>query len=342
MKILKKIGIVILVLVVIYLALGLIGPSGYKITRSIKIGAPVEVVFDQTTIYGNWAGWSPWAKLDPTSKYTIENDHQEIGAKMGWVGNPDLVGTGEMVTSKIEKNKQFLYDLTFISPWQMVSHGGFNYTQEGDSVLLEWFDTGEFEFMSRPMMLFMDMEEQMGPSFEQGLADIKKICESNNTIVPSIEISEVEVTSIPILFIPLSSKLNSDSIGMKLGTAYGEIGRVLEENKVEMGGAPLAITTKFSMEDSLWEFKAGLPLAEANENIKLSGRVQSEMTYAGKAVRATHVGSYEQSANTYYALEDYLKANGLEQNGDSWEEYIDDPMEVNEAELRTFIYFPIK
>jgi len=342
MKIVKKIGIIILVLVVIYVVLGVIGPSGYKITKSIKIAAPINVVFDQTSIYANWAGWSPWAKLDPTSKYTIENDNQEVGAKMGWVGNPDLVGTGEMVTSKIEKNKQFLYDLTFISPWQMVSHGGFNYTQEGDSVLLEWFDSGEFEFMSRPMMLFMDMEEQIGPSFEQGLADIKKICESNNSNTPSVEITEVEAEAKQILFVPVSTPLDSDSIGAKLGAAYGEIMTYAGENKLEMMGAPIAITTHFSMEESLWEFKAAIPFNEISEDLALTGRLEKEMSYAGKAVRATHVGPYSESPATYYALEDYFKNNGLEQGDAMWEEYIDDPMEVKEEELRTYIYFSIK
>ena len=37
-----------------------------------------------------------------------------------------------------------------------------------------------------------------------------------------------------------------------------------------------------------------------------------------------------------------LEANGYEINGDSWEEYVDDPTTVAAEEVRTFIYFPIK
>lgn len=186
MKILKKIAILILALIVLYLVLGLIGPSGYKITRSIKIGAQIEDVFDQTSLYKNWSAWSPWAKLDVNAKYNIENDNQEPGAAMSWVGDPESVGTGGMVTSEVEQNKKFYYDLTFVVPWEMTSHGGFNYTQEGDSVLLEWFDSGDFEFMARPMMLFMDLEAELGPEFEKGLLDIKRICESTGK-TPKVE-----------------------------------------------------------------------------------------------------------------------------------------------------------
>ncbi len=43
MKILKGIGIVIVVLIVIYMVLGLFGPSDYRVTRSIKIKATTAV-----------------------------------------------------------------------------------------------------------------------------------------------------------------------------------------------------------------------------------------------------------------------------------------------------------
>ena len=342
MKILKKIVIVILALIAVYVILGLIGPSSYKITRSIKIAAPLYVVFNQTSIYANWAAWSPWAKLDAKAKYSIENDNQEVGAAMSWVGDPESVGTGGMVTSEIEKNNKFYYDLTFVVPWEMKSHGGFNYLQEGDSILLEWFDSGEFAFMARPMMLFMDLEAELAPDFEKGLADIKKICESSKSSEAAIEISEIEVESTPILYIALSSPLNGDSIAAKLGMAYGEIMAFVGANNLNMGGAPLAITTKFSMEEMLWEFKAAIPVVENLENVNVSGRIEKGTSYQGKALKAVHIGSYSESANAYYACEEYLKRNNLEQNGEPWEEYIDDPMEVKEEELRTFIYYPIK
>jgi effector-binding domain-containing protein len=342
MKILKKIVIVILSLIAIYVVLGLIGPSSYKITRSIKIAAPIDVVFNQTSIYANWAAWSPWAKLDANAKYSIENDNQAIGAAMSWVGDPESVGTGGMVTSEIEKNKKFYYNLTFVAPWEMTSHGGFNYTQEGDSILLEWFDSGEFEFMARPMMLFMDLEAELAPDFEKGLADIKKGCESTKTSEATTEISEIEVESSPILYIALSSPLNGDSIAEKLGMSYGEIMAFIETNSLNMGGAPLAITTKFSMEEMFWEFKAAIPVVENLDQVIVSDKIEKGNTYQGKAIKAVHVGAYSESANTYYAVEEYLKKNSLEQNGEPWEEYIDDPMEVKENELRTFIYYPIK
>jgi hypothetical protein len=97
---------------------------------------------------------------------------------MSWVGNPENVGTGELVTTKVEKNKVFLYELSFLVPFEMTSQGGFTYESFDDYILVSWHDAGEFGFMMRPMMMFMDIEAELGPQFEEGLADIKKICEN--------------------------------------------------------------------------------------------------------------------------------------------------------------------
>jgi len=186
MKIIKTIIIAILVVVASYFVLALFGPSSYKVTRTIKIAAPIDVVFDQTSIFANWNEWSPWAKLDANAKYTIENDNQKPGATMAWVGNPENVGSGIMTSTKVEKNKTFLYDLSFIEPFEMTSYGGFVYEELEGEVLVSWYDEGEFGFFIRPMMMFMDMDAQLGSQFDKGLAGIKEICEKSKPI-PSKE-----------------------------------------------------------------------------------------------------------------------------------------------------------
>lgn len=65
-------------------------------------------------------------------------------------------------------------------------------------------------------------------------------------------------------------------------------------------------------------------------------------TYAGKVLKTIHVGPYTSLKPTYDAMIAYIEANGYENNGNSWEEYIDDPTEVAPEELKTIIYFPIQ
>lgn len=334
----KKAGILLGVIVILYLVLAMMGPSNYKVVRTVKIGAPIDVVYNETTVFVNWSKWSAWAKADTAAKYTIENDNQSPGAKMSWVG--EIVGTGSLNVTEVVPNQKFIYDMNFIEPFEMTSHGGFIYTQEDDSVILEWYDEGDFSFMSRPMMLFMDIEGEIGPMFEQGLAGIKQICESGS-VVKEVEISQETVESVSILYIEESSKLDGDSIGLKLGEAYGEIMALVGVSKLEMNGAPLAITTEFSLENMFWAFNAAIPV-NYPEGFEVMGRIKTGSTSAGNVVKGIHVGSYMESINTYNAIEKYIKDNQLEISGNPWEEYVDDPTKVSPEELRTFIYFPIK
>lgn len=157
----------------------------------------------------------------------------------------------------------------------------------------------------------------------------------------NIEIIEETVKSNSILYIEESSSLISDSIALKLSEAYGEIMALVGVNKLAMSGAPLAITQEFSIENMFWKFNAAIPV-DYPEGFEVVGRIKSGSTYAGKVVKAVHVGDYTESITTYNAIEKYISDKGLHINGNSWEEYIDDPTQVSVDELRTFIYYPIK
>ena len=253
MKFLKGIGIFIVALIAIYVVLGLVGPSEYRVARSIKIDAPVEVVFDQTSKFSNWAAWSPWAAEDPEAKYTIEKDEQIVGAKMGWDGK--ISGKGSMTITEIVANEKTIYALSFVEPWVMSSVGGFIYTQEDGLVNVEWYDEGNIPFSQRPMMMFMDLEEMMGPMFERGLEDIKKIAEN---MKPAIEVSEEMVESKSILFIAESSSLMPTEMSAKMGAAFGEIMALMGVAQIEMTSAPMSITRKFSLEEMVCDFDVAI------------------------------------------------------------------------------------
>lgn len=340
MKALKGISIVIVALVAIYIVLALMGPKNYTVTRNIKIAAPMDIVFEQTSLYANWSGWSHWSKMDPEAKYSIKDDNQQVGGSMSWDGT--ITGNGIMTTTEVLPNEKFHYEIEFIAPWYMAgkSRGGFSYEQEGDDVLLTWIDGGDIGFMKRPMMLMMDIETQIGPAFEQGLADIKKICEEMTE--SALDISETTVESVPMLYISESSTISSEAIGQKMGAAYGELMALVGIAGLEMASAPISITHKFSLEEMLCDFDAALTIKEIPEDLELSGRIQKGDTYSGKVLKTMYVGSYSKMMPTYNAIVAHIEKNGYEMNGSSWEEYIDDPSTVLEEELRTYIYFPVK
>ncbi|MEJ6736194.1 MAG: GyrI-like domain-containing protein [Flavobacteriales bacterium] len=157
-----------------------------------------------------------------------------------------------------------------------------------------------------------------------------------------IGITEEIVESKSILFISESSSIIPSEISKKMGGAYGEIMALMGIAKLEITSAPIAITKNYSLLGMSCEFDAAVPVVDLPEELILDGRIQKGETYAGKVIKTMHIGSYVKLKATYDGLLAYIEANGYERNGYSWEEYVDDPGEVEENVRKTVIYFPIK
>ena len=86
-----------------------------------------------------------------------------------------------------------------------------------------------------------------------------------------------------------------------------------------------------------------MPLAAAPEERPAEdAEIRVVDSYAGKALRTIHRGSYENMPETYEKIEAYLASHGLETEGNPWDEWISDPGSVPEEELVTHIYFPLR
>ncbi len=176
MKILKGIGITLLTIIVLYIILGFVGPSHYKVERELLIDAPPSKVWAQVSNFNEWNNWSPWKEKDPTMENTIEGNPATIGHSNSWVGNPETSGKGSMTFTSVSENENLTYDLSFTEPWEMQSKGGFTLTNKEGKTLINWHDEGDISFMQRPMMLlFIDLDQMMGPDFERGLKRIEEL-----------------------------------------------------------------------------------------------------------------------------------------------------------------------
>jgi hypothetical protein len=176
-SLLKRILFVFLALIAVLLVVIAIQPSDFRVSRSATMAAPPAAIFEQVNDLHKWDAWSPWAKLDPNAKNSFEGPSTGEGSILRWDGNSD-VGAGSMTILESEPNERVRIKLDFIRPFEGTSDVEFMLKPEGDQTAVTWSMAGKNNFIAKAISLVMDCEKMIGDSYDQGLANIKKIVET--------------------------------------------------------------------------------------------------------------------------------------------------------------------
>ncbi|HOX84015.1 MAG TPA: SRPBCC family protein [Chryseolinea sp.] len=190
MKALKIIGIILVVIVAIGLVAVVMQPGQGHIEKSIVINAPAASVFAEVSDFEKFNVWSPWAKMDPEAKQTVEGTSASVGHKMAWDG--PKTGTGSMWTEEIRENEYVKNGMKFGGS-ETAYYSEFILTPEGEGTKISWTYDGPNEGLSGKAM-WLVMGSMMSSQYEQGLKDLKEIAESKPAIQP--ETAPVDSTSI--------------------------------------------------------------------------------------------------------------------------------------------------
>ena len=174
---LKKIGIALVVVLLGLCALIAMQPATYTVTRTSTVNAPAPAVFALVNDFHKWDVWSPWAKIDPNMKATYSGSPEGTGAVYHWVGNDD-VGEGRMTITESQPTQRVRINLEFLKPFESKADTNFSFTPSGEQTQVAWTMSGDNNFMSKAMCLFMGgMDKMIGPDFEKGLAAMKAAAE---------------------------------------------------------------------------------------------------------------------------------------------------------------------
>jgi len=180
---LKKVGLGLLGLVVLFLVVVALQPAGFRIERSTRISAPAPVIYALVTDFRLWDEWSPWAKLDPAMKKSLSGAAQGKGAIYEWSGNDD-VGQGRMEIIETSPDRKVKIKLDFLAPFAASNTTYFELSPAGEAVTFTWAMTGTNDFMGKAFALVMDMDEMVGRDFEKGLSNLKGLAEREAKVAP--------------------------------------------------------------------------------------------------------------------------------------------------------------
>jgi effector-binding domain-containing protein len=318
-------------------------PKQVHIERTITVERPATMMFQILNSYRYYSEWSPWANRDPKAEFVISGPDAGVGARLSWIGDPQLVGSGwqEIVASKPYEKINIKLDFDA----QGIADTGFTLVAQGDATVITWFFDSDLtegvnyldSFLARYFGLLFD--RWVGGDYEMGLANLKHFAESLPVSDSNqLKIERIDVLAQNILFVTSSSSQDPADIALAMAAAYGEISVLMNTAGINMTGQPMAITRAW--EEGSYQFDAAIPVDSVPE--KLTGNIKSGLSPAGPAVRAVHHGGYDQMMPTYEKLAAYMSAHGLSHGKISWEHYISDPANTAPQDMITHIYIMLE
>jgi len=175
-KIIKIIGIVVVVLIAAVLGFAMTKPDSFSVQRTANIKAPPEKIFPLIIDLHSWGSWSSWEKLDPTMKRMYSGAQSGKGAVYEWEGNAKI-GTGRMEIVDATPPSKVAIKLDFLKPIEGHNIAEFTLEPQGDSTHVTWIMRGPAPFISKVIQVFVSMDSMVGKDFDTGLANLKTIAE---------------------------------------------------------------------------------------------------------------------------------------------------------------------
>ena len=179
MQILKNILLVIIGIVVLILVVAIFVPKEYAVERAITVDLPASEVFEYVVLLKNQDNYSVWAQKDPNMKKTFTGEDGTVGFISAWDSEDEEVGRGEQEIIKIEQNFSVDYELRFYEPFEATDNA-YMITEvvNTSQTKVMWGFRGEFPYPMNLMLLFINMEDELGTALSDGLNNLQAILEN--------------------------------------------------------------------------------------------------------------------------------------------------------------------
>lgn len=190
MKILKNLALGLAALIGLLAVAGLLLPAQTRFERTVSIKASPALVYGHLNGFKHFNEWSPWAALDPNTRYSFSGPDSGVGARQAWVSDDANVGSGSQEIIAVTPNEQIQVKLDFggtstenVSAWTI--------TPDGEGSRLAWSMTSELGM--NPMNRwfgYLLLERFVGADYEKGLATLKPQLEALAAAAPAAPAAE--------------------------------------------------------------------------------------------------------------------------------------------------------
>lgn len=343
MRMLKWLLYLVLGLLAVLVAGAYLLPDRAHVERSIVIARPPSMVHAVVDSFALFNRWSPWAELDPATRYTYTGPERGAGASMSWASDDPDVGSGtqtitastpEAVTTALDFGGMLATSTMRLAP----AGEGTEVTWAFDAALPIPLDGGFF-FGVLGRWFGLGMDGMIGADYVRGLDRLKTLLEG----MPGADIAGVVATPRDLVAQPaymitgLSAATDAADSAAVLSAAYAELSAHVQAQGIARTGAPYVAITGHG--GGRWQFDAGIPV-ERND-APGSGRVVAGSTVGGRVVDFAHAGPYADINRTHAAGEAWLATRGLAEGEPRMELFETDPATVPVDQWIAVVRIPV-
>ncbi len=168
---------VIAALLLGFLAIGFLLPSGWTVERTALFDAPPEA------IYPHLAGAAAWERWTPSPESGSEYFGPAEGAGSGRRWDDGGYGSGEFVVTEAVPGERVGYDV-LVEGGSIRIHGEIRLAPEGERTRILWREEGDFGWNPLLGYIAIRMEELQGGQLEASLQSLRLLVEEGVPITP--------------------------------------------------------------------------------------------------------------------------------------------------------------
>jgi hypothetical protein len=168
-------GIAILILG--FLVVGFLLPSGWSAERSVQIEAPAEGIFPYLSRAESWGEWTP----SPETGVEHFGPDEGVGSGRRW--DDEINGEGEFVVTESLPPTDLRYEVS-VEGGSIRILGHLHLEANGEGTLLHWSEEGDFGWNPLLGYLAKRMNELQGVQLEASLAKLKSVVEGERVTAP--------------------------------------------------------------------------------------------------------------------------------------------------------------
>ena len=154
-------------------------PGTFHYERSGLINASPEKIYPYLIKFKSGNEWSPYEKIDPGMKKTYSGPETGVGSIMEFDGNRN-VGSGRLEIMNVVPNQLVEIKLTMLRPFKADNIVQYRLNPKDHGTQFTWAMSGDNNFLSKLVGIFIDCDKMVGDQFSQGIRNIKILVESKN------------------------------------------------------------------------------------------------------------------------------------------------------------------